>query len=160
MLHVRHALWCNFLTSSAKRRCWIFIFEFLTTTRACRSKSFVHCLCMKTTRANASERTLRLFHVKWPTWNSCKTLNRARGPISKRRFDCSSRRRLLIKLPYLRSGRSDLSLLRSLKTAAKEANLTCQFRQMVLKRSSLVAGYKRSSSPLHKLEKAKYHWLS
>ena len=51
----RHALWCNFLTSSAKRRREIFIFEVLTTLRANSSKSLIICLYMKTIRARQAK---------------------------------------------------------------------------------------------------------
>ena len=55
MVHVRHAILCNVLTQSAKRRSEIFMVEVLTTTGARSSKSFILCLYMKTIRAKQAE---------------------------------------------------------------------------------------------------------
>ena len=50
-LHVRHTLYCIFLTYSAKRRHKHVMFGVLTTTRDRSSKSFILCLYLKANRA-------------------------------------------------------------------------------------------------------------
>ena len=49
--HEWHASSCNFLTTSAKRRLWIFIFEVPTTIRTRSSKILILCLYRKTKKA-------------------------------------------------------------------------------------------------------------
>ena len=46
-----HVFSCNFLTTSAKRRLWIFIFEVLTTIRTRSGKILILCLYRKTKKA-------------------------------------------------------------------------------------------------------------
>ena len=90
VLHVRHAFWFKFLTQSAKRRRGIFIFEVLTTTRTCSSKSFMFLLFHDNCSCQQAKVHLAHFVQLWPIWNNRKTLN-----LTQSYFNL----RILLKLP-------------------------------------------------------------
>ena len=98
VLHVRHALWCNVLTYSAKRRREIFIFEVLTTTRARNSKSFILCLYMKTICAKQAKVHFAYFFYDATKVKNRKRLNLTQSSILMRSFRWSCRRSFLNSL--------------------------------------------------------------
>ena len=92
VLHVRHAVWCNFLTQFAKGRREIFIFEVLTTTPARSSKYLIFCRCMKTiparlSKVHAAYFVQRVLYMEW--WQA---INLTQSSILMWRFRCCSRR--------------------------------------------------------------------
>ena len=94
--HVRHAFWWNFLTWSARRRREIFIFEVPTTMRTRSSKSFLHCLCMKTIRAKKAKVHSAYFVQRDQHGIIAKDLGlRTQSSILMWRFLCSCRRSFL-----------------------------------------------------------------
>ena len=74
MLHVWHAIVCNFLTYCLKQ------FSFLRFRQQCEPAavklSFILCFSIKTIKICAKqEKCTSPFCTLWTTWNHCKTLN-------------------------------------------------------------------------------------